>query len=216
MSPLTLYNSNLSIPCRLVRLVAGAVGVDLKIVNVNPRVDLRKPEWLKRNPQHTVPVLEDNGLWLTESRAISMYIVSKYAKDDSLYPKDLNKRVLVDQKLFFDQDLFNRLASVFRPQIFGTLLDPSSVDKVNDSLESLTRMLEDKQWLAGENITLADYAVAITLAGLELAPETAGLDLMKYSNIKQWLSRFEGSTPQIFEHRKGLREALVQRLQSVK
>ncbi|XP_047108529.1 glutathione S-transferase 1-1-like [Schistocerca piceifrons] len=216
MSPLTLYNSNLSIPCRLVRLVAGAVGVDLKIVNVNPRVDLRKPEWLKRNPQHTVPVLEDNGLWLTESRAISMYIVSKYAKDDSLYPKDVNKRVLVDQKLFFDQDLFNRLASVFRPQIFGTSLDPSSVDKVNDSLESLTRMLEDKQWLAGEKISLADYAVAITLAGVELAPEAAGLDLMKYSNIKQWLSRFEGCTPQIFEHRKGLREALVQRLQSVK
>ncbi|XP_049947202.1 glutathione S-transferase 1-1-like [Schistocerca serialis cubense] len=216
MPPLTLYNSNLSVPCRLVRIVAGVVGVDLKIVNVVPRVDLRTPEWLKKNPQHTVPVVDDNGLWLNESRAISMYLISKYAKDDSLYPKDVNKRVLVDQRLFFDQDLFGRLAKIFHPQLFGKSFDPSDVEKVNDSFESLSRMLEDKQWLAGENITLADYAVATSLVAVEKTPKAAGVDHLKHANIKQWLSRFEDRYPQILEHRKGVREALEQRLQSMK
>jgi len=31
-----------------------------------------------------------------------MYLVDKYAKDDSLYPKDLKRRALVNERLFFD------------------------------------------------------------------------------------------------------------------
>jgi hypothetical protein len=36
------------------------------------------------------------------SRAIMCYLVEKYAKDDSLYPKDPKKRAKVNHKLFFD------------------------------------------------------------------------------------------------------------------
>lgn len=34
------------------------------------------------------------------------YLVSKYGKDDSLYPKDLKKRAIVDQRLHFSNDAF--------------------------------------------------------------------------------------------------------------
>ncbi|XP_046988840.1 glutathione S-transferase D7-like [Schistocerca americana] len=171
MAPPTLYDHPMSPPSRLVRLVAGIIGVDLKVFVVDimdSEIDMKSSEMLKKFPQRTIPALEDNGLYLAESRAIAMYLISKYVKDDSLYPKDVNKCVLVHQRLFFDQDLYNRIFSVFRPKFYGEQVDTGSIDKVNDGLETLNRMLGGKQWLAGDNITLADYAVANSLSALEV------------------------------------------------
>ncbi|XP_049773487.1 glutathione S-transferase 1-1-like [Schistocerca cancellata] len=216
MAPLTLYVSPLSAPCRLVRLVASIVGVDLKIVNVNDLAnDLKTPEMLKKNPQHTVPTLEDNGLYVAESRAIAMYLISKYGKNDALYPKDVNRRVLVDQRLFFDQDFYSRIVNVFRPKFVGKQTDPSNIDKVNDRLESLNRMLEGKQWLAGDNVSLADYAVAISLTAIELVPES-GIVPTKHPNIKEWLHRVESSTPKYMELLKTFREGVQELLKKFK
>lgn len=36
------------------------------------------------------------------SRAIMAYLVSKYARNDSLYPKDTKERAKVDQMMYFD------------------------------------------------------------------------------------------------------------------
>ncbi|XP_046988835.1 glutathione S-transferase 1-1-like [Schistocerca americana] len=217
MAPLTLYVSPLSAPCRLVRLVAGIVGVDLKIVNVNDLAkDLKTPEMLKKNPQHTVPTLDDNGVYNAESRAIAMYLISKYGKNDALYPKDVNRRVLVDQRLFFDQDFYSRIVSVFvTPKFLRKQTDPSSIVKVNDGLESLNRMLEGKQWLAGDNINLADYAVAISLTPIELVPES-GIVPTKHPNIKEWLHRVESSTPKYMELLKTFREGVQELLKKFK
>lgn len=42
-----------------------------------------------------------------------MYLVDKYGKNDSLYPKDLKIRTLINEKLFFDTGvIFPRLKSM--------------------------------------------------------------------------------------------------------
>lgn len=65
------------------------------------------------NPQHTVPTLDDDGFYIWDSHAISAYLIGKYAKDDSLYPKDLQKRAVIDQRLHFDSGiLFPRLGAI--------------------------------------------------------------------------------------------------------
>ena len=55
------------------------------------------------NPLHQIPVLDDDGFYLYESRAILQYLGNAYSKDDALYPKEPKKRFIVDQRLFFDQ-----------------------------------------------------------------------------------------------------------------
>lgn len=68
---------------------------------------------LQLNPQHTVPTLQDGDFVVWDSHAINAYLVGKYGKDDSLYPKDLQKRAIIDQRLHFDSGiLFPRLAAI--------------------------------------------------------------------------------------------------------
>lgn len=43
-----------------------------------------------------------NGSLYYYSRAIMAYLVSKYAKNDSLYPKDPKEKAMVDQMMYFD------------------------------------------------------------------------------------------------------------------
>lgn len=70
-------------------------------------------EYLKINPQHTVPTLIDDGKTLWDSHAINTYLIGKYAKDDSLYPNDLYQRALINQRLFFDCSvLFTGIAGI--------------------------------------------------------------------------------------------------------
>ena len=50
-------------------------------------------------------------LLFINSHAIAIYLVEKYAKNDSLYPKDLIKRTKVNEILFYD-------ASYVFPRVF--------------------------------------------------------------------------------------------------
>lgn len=121
---LQLYMYEGSIPARSVLITAAALGLEIekKIVDM-ANGEHRKPEFLKvscfpcgvslcclicsvqilqMNPQHTVPVLVDDDYVLWESHAITPYLVEKYGKDDLLYPKNVQKRGTVNQRLHLD------------------------------------------------------------------------------------------------------------------
>lgn len=115
MSKPILYWADLSPPTRFVLLTAKEIGLefDLRPISLMDG-DHMKPEFLKINPQHTIPTLDDNGSIIWDSHAISTYLVEKYAKNDKLYPKDLVQRAQIDQRLHFDSGfLFARLRFLF-------------------------------------------------------------------------------------------------------
>ncbi len=50
-----------------------------------------------------MPTLDDSGYILWESRVIMTYLVEKYGKPDCpLFPKDLQKRAIINRLLYFD------------------------------------------------------------------------------------------------------------------
>ncbi|KAF2891265.1 hypothetical protein ILUMI_14909, partial [Ignelater luminosus] len=54
------------------------------------------------NPQHTIPTLDDDGVIVWDSHAINIYLVTKYDKDNLLYPDDPCTRAVINQRLHFD------------------------------------------------------------------------------------------------------------------
>ncbi|XP_047106674.1 glutathione S-transferase 1-1-like [Schistocerca piceifrons] len=215
MAPIILYDYDDSPPCTLVRIVARLVGVELKKVKLNDvKKELATTEMTQKNPQRTIPTLDDNGLILTESRAIAMYLISKYAKDDSLYPSGPHKRALVNQRLFFDFDIYGSMVKIWYAVIEGNPPDQTYVDKVNGGLETWNRMLEGKQWLAGDNITLADYSAAIIVSTTQNIPKTE-FNPYKYKNIAEWLSRVERSNQNYADEMKVFREAVKRHIEKI-
>jgi len=79
---------------------------------VNPIIILLN--FFQMNPQHTIPVIVDNGFVLSESRAILGYLAEKYAKDSTYYPSDPMARGVVNQRLMFDiGTLYQRLLETY-------------------------------------------------------------------------------------------------------
>lgn len=197
-------------PCRAVQLTAFAVGVEvnLKLVDLDGGAHLT-PEFLAINPQHNIPVLVDNGFVVTESRAIMSYLVDRYGKpDDGLYPRDPQKRALINQRLFFDHGtLYESFANYFYPVLFGaaTTHDQSLLVKVEQALELLNTFLEGQTYVAGDNFTIADIALVATASSF-LHSEGGYVLGKRYPNVSRWFNKCKQVAPRYDINVAGLRE----------
>jgi glutathione S-transferase len=114
MSGLKLYYAVGSPPARACMMLAKTLELNIEIIELNLGAgDQNKPEFLKLNPRHQVPVLVDDDFVLTESRAILAYMVNKFKPEGSLYPNDPKQRAVVDEKLYFDASVvFEAVANI--------------------------------------------------------------------------------------------------------
>lgn len=141
------------------------------------------------NPQHTIPVLNDNGAIIVDSHAICSYLSEKYAKDDKLYPKDLVKRALVDARMHFDTGfLFARIRAYIEPVIyFGcTEIPQEKIDYFKLTLPIVEAFLENGPYVCGNEITLADFCFITTLSSVD---RTIGIEEEKYPKLTDWMRR---------------------------
>lgn len=189
---LMLYKLNASPPARTAMMVCELFKVPVKMVDVNlSKGEHFSPEYLKRNPLHTVPTLEDGDLIITDSHAIAMYLADKYGKDDSLYPKDLKSRAIVNQRLFFDSTvLFSRMRSVTVPVIIEGCKTVTE-KQINDIIEAygyVETYLSNTKFIATNNLTIADIsAYAVVSSLLFIVP----LDGAKFPKTQTWLNEME-------------------------
>ncbi|XP_039749043.1 glutathione S-transferase 1-like [Pararge aegeria] len=191
--PLKLYKMDLSPPACAAMMICEIHNVPVEMIDLNLlEKEQLKPEYLNKNPMHSVPMLEDDtdSLFIHDSHVILTYITDKYGKDDTLYPKDLKKRALVDQKLYFDTLLFNRVKSISFPALFeGVRQVPEKPrNALLECYDFLETFLTKTKFIAGDNITIADVSIVPTVAA---ASYIVPIDDKKYPKLQAWFSNME-------------------------
>uniref|UniRef100_A0A182SNA1 glutathione transferase n=1 Tax=Anopheles maculatus TaxID=74869 RepID=A0A182SNA1_9DIPT len=183
--PLDLYYSIISPPCRVVLLFARWLKLDLNLIELDVlKREHYKPEFVKLNPQHYIPTLVDGDVVVWESSAVLIYLAEKYGTDDTLYPKDIALRAKVNQRLFYDiGTLMRSVTTYYHPILMGGEGKPEDFKKVQDAVTVLDRFLHGSRWTAGEHITVADFAIAVTVAALD---GVLNFDFTVYPNVHRW------------------------------
>ncbi|KAI7694299.1 hypothetical protein SSS_07737 [Sarcoptes scabiei] len=188
--PIIFYTSLITPECRSVRMLATHLNIPLREIKLQCYVDTRTEQFRKINPCHTLPVIDDDGFILWESRAIMQYLCNQYAPDSPLYPSDPQERANVDRLLNFDLKTLNHsIMALHYEFLFPSEYSSSRGEKliaVTDGLTLLEIFLINKNYVACNHLTIADISILASVTLLEIAVE---FDLSTYPNIWQWINR---------------------------
>jgi glutathione S-transferase len=192
----TLYDMHESPHARKVRLLAAELGIELTTIARDPRKgETRSPDYLAKNPNGRVPVLEEDGFVLWESPAILRYLAAK-RPERALGGSDARTEGLVNQWLFWwtggpepaiDALLWER---IIKPKVLNRPgNDPAiladAAARLSRFLPVLDRQLEARDYVIGP-LSIADFAIA---PRLERDPDRLAFDVASYRNIAAWLAR---------------------------
>ncbi|KAM7312308.1 glutathione S-transferase 1 [Ixodes scapularis] len=194
--PVDLYNLYGSPPCGLVRMLAKHIGVELNVKNVNlAKGENRTPEFLKMNPFHKVPTIDDDGFVLYESTAICYYLLNKYAPDSELYPKCPRGRARVDQVLAtMTSTIQPPFMAFFRPRFFTQSKPTDEEVKALEEnvLQGIETLVGDGNYALGDKLTLADLSL---MAHLSLLAEIPVFDSGKFPKVAAYYERLKAELP---------------------
>lgn len=189
-----------SITSRPVRLFIAEKGLTVEPVVVDLFTGAHHQEpFASFNPSRLVPVLEDDDLKLTESSAILKYLADKF--DLPEYPKGLKDRAKVNEIMdWFNSNFYRDWGyNLCYPQLFphhkrqSEEAQQKTVEWGLKNSKFWLQVLNDywlghgKPWLAGDQITVADYFAASVIA----LGEMIGFDLSQYPNVSAWLARMK-------------------------
>ncbi|XP_022705046.1 glutathione S-transferase 1-like isoform X1 [Varroa jacobsoni] len=169
-APILLYMHDWFPPSRAATWILRSAEVPYELKPITTRGETSKPWYHKLNPQHTIPTLVDGDFALGESRAISTYLINKYAPGHRLYPDCPQKRALIDRYLYFDiGTLYKSIGDYFYPKLmFNKELEPDREKKLKDALGFLEAFLNGQDFLLGKEPTVADLSISCSLSMLEI------------------------------------------------
>ena len=159
----------------------------------------RRPEFLEMHAAGTVPVLvEDNGLVIPDSNVICEYLEEAYP-DTALMGRTLAERVEVRRLVaWFDgkfaQDVtrnllgekyLKRLTGRGTPDVAGIR---AGYANLKGHMEYLGWLAETRKWLAGNELSLADFTAAGHLSALDF---TGDLDWSLSHAARDWYARMK-------------------------
>lgn len=153
----------------------------------------RTPEFLNKNPDGTVPLLElDDGNYISETVAISRYFEEKHP-EPPLMGKDAGEKASIEMwQRRVEHSLMNTLVAYFHhgTEGFG---EPDRYrnrewgdynrERAIEALKQLDRQLSENKFVAGDVFSIADITA---LCAIDLAT-AVGIEIpAEYTHIKSW------------------------------
>jgi glutathione S-transferase len=193
----SLYHLPLSPYARKVRLVLAEkrLPFELRV----EKVWERRPEYLDLNPACTVPTLvEDNGMVIPDSGVICEYLEEAYP-DTGLLGRTMVERIETRRLVaWFDVKFFNEVThnllwekTMKQAQRLGAP-DAGALragyGNLKQHLAHLGYLAERRRFLAGGQLSLADFAAAAQLSALDFIGD---VDWAAAPAAKEWYARIK-------------------------
>ena len=188
-----LYYDPITVNCR--KVAAGFILMNVPFEEA--RVDYlagghKAPEYLDINPNASLPALVDGDFKLWESNAILQYAADKY-EALTYYPREPKVRADIHRWQLWESahwypSCYVYLVENFVKPFMKVETDRAAIEREAPNWHKLAGILEQRltnqRWLCGENVTLADIAVA---APIHLHPYQK-LPLDMYPSLRRWMT----------------------------
>ncbi len=173
-----------------IRLLLTQLGIPFERVEVDiTKGETRSPEFLSKNPNGKIPVLEiEPGKYLSESNAIMLYL----SEGTEFLPYDRFLRAQVLQWLFFEQ--YSHEPFIATSRYWISVL--GKAEEYKDALEQkreggyaalnlMEQHLKSHTFFVGERYTIAD----ICLFAYTHVADEGGFNLSRFPHVKAWIER---------------------------
>ena len=191
-----LYHFPLSPFSRKVRLSLAEKRIEVELVE--ERYWEQDPDFLRRNPAGKVPVLKMGNRTFADSTAICEYLEEAFPTP-SLLPKSAEDRYEVRRLVAWFDDKFHSevTANLVYERVNKKVMGQGYPDSKNVKagakaikfhLDYMTWLLEQRRWLAGNEMTLADFAAAAHLSSLDYISD---VDWNRSETVKDWYAKIK-------------------------
>ena len=184
-----LYHHPLSGHSHRARLFLSLLGLSHDLVEVDLKSGAHKtPDFLHMNAFGQVPVLEDDGVFISDSNAILVYLAKKADRIEWL-PEDAKGAAAVQRWLSVAAgEIAYGPAAARLITVFGAKFNAEEViNRAHAVLHRIESQLTGRDWLVGDRPTIADVAIYSYVAR---APE-GNIDLSDYPAVGVFLRRVE-------------------------
>jgi glutathione S-transferase len=187
---LKLYEYPSSGNCYKIRLLLTQLGIPFERITVDIlKKESRTPEFLSKNPNGRVPLLElETGKFLPESNAVLYY----FSQDTDFFPTDKFEQAQVMQWMFFEQYSHEPYIATSRYWI-SILGKPEEYKQMLEQKQPLgyaalgvmEKQLKDHSFFVGDRYTIAD----ICLFAYTHVADEGGFDLTRFPAVCTWINR---------------------------
>jgi len=193
---LRLYHFALSPFSRKVRLFLAEKKIEVELIE--EKYWERSADFLHRNPAGTIPVLKFEGRYLTESLPICEYLEDIFP-EPNLIPKGSDERYEVKRLVNWFDDKFHQevtkklLHERVLKKISGAGFPESKnvkmgAKRIKYHLDYMNWLLERRRWLAGDIMTMADFAAASHISCIDYISD---VDWNRSSIVKDWYAKIK-------------------------